>query len=477
MASCSRRALSSDELQRIADELSDIEYDNDSDDIPYDSDDSIMDPDYESDDSSSTSEESVRSFPDRNEDLLDINMNGQNEIVIKKCGIPRYAEQKLSGVTLTRSSRLTRWKNTSLDEMRQFLGIIMLIDFIQFSTIESYWKKHRIYYHKMFHEIGISYNRFTLLLRMWHFVDSTNDREPSYRTYKIQSLLDKIFNNIQDLYLPGNTIVIDESMLPFRGRLVFRQYNPSKAHKYGIKVYKLYSTKGFVWNLTVYTGKNIKLPGLDHSGSVVISLMEKLLGSNRLLITDNYYTSIPLAQYLYDRQINLCGTFRLPGDIIARQKKYITVLKWHDKRDVIMLSTCHDDRLDSVGKNRKDGTEKKKPRVVIDYNSAKQSIDVSDQLSSYYSPVRKSLTWYKKIAYEVIFGVVVVNSFLIYKELKLDRKMQLKEFTEAITDKLLPITVVPVQEENKCTSTQQHYLEKMVDANGTIQKKEMPLLL
>ncbi|KAJ8927092.1 hypothetical protein NQ314_020487 [Rhamnusium bicolor] len=139
--------------------------------------------------------------------------------------------------------------------------------------------------------------------------------------------------------------------------------------------------------------------------------MEKLLGSNRLLITDNYYTSIPLAQYLYDRQINLCGTFRrnrvgipqeilkanlLPGDIIARQKKYITVLKWHDKRDVIMLSTCHDDRLDSVGKNRKDGTEKKKPRVVIDCNSAKQGIDVSDQLSSYYSPVRKSLTWYKK---------------------------------------------------------------------------------
>ncbi|KAJ8936250.1 hypothetical protein NQ314_012437 [Rhamnusium bicolor] len=457
----SRRALSSDELQRIADELSDIEYDNDSDDIPYDSDDSIMDPDYDSDDSSSTNEESVRSFPDRNEDLLDINMSGQNEDcnqemwyssviqfqrfifnenfglqkdIIKKSNeihpydifcmmitgdvinmmvveTNRYAEQKLSGVTLTRSSRLTRWKNTSPDEMRQFLGIIMLTGLIQFPTIESYWKKHRIYYHKMFHEIGISYNRFTLLLRMWHFVDNTIDREPSDRTYKIQSLLDKIFNNIQDLYLPVNTIVIDESMLPFRRRLIFRQYNPSKAHKYGIKVYKLCSTKGFVWNLTVYMGKNIKLPGLDHPGSVVISLMEKLLGSNRLLITDNYYTSIPLAQYLYDRQINLCGTFRrnrvgipqeilkanlVSGDIIARQKKYITVLKWHEKRDVIMLSTCHDDRLDSVGKNKKDGTEKKKPRVVIDYNSAKQGIDVSDQLSSYYSPVRKSLTWYKK---------------------------------------------------------------------------------
>lgn len=80
-------------------------------------------------------------------------------------------------------------------------------------------------------------------------------------------------------------------MLPFRGRLLFRQYNPSKAHKYGIKLYKLCSTQGFVWNLTVYTGKNEKLLQLDHPGSVVISLMEKLLGSNRLLVTDNYYTS------------------------------------------------------------------------------------------------------------------------------------------------------------------------------------------
>lgn len=43
------------------------------------------------------------------------------------------------------------------------------------------------------------------------WIIGTTDREPSDRTYKIQPPLDIIFNNIQDLYLPGDTVVIDES--------------------------------------------------------------------------------------------------------------------------------------------------------------------------------------------------------------------------------------------------------------------------
>ena len=34
---------------------------------------------------------------------------------------------------------------------------------------------------------------------------------------------------------PGDTIAIDESMVPWRDRLLFRQNNPGQAQKYGVK--------------------------------------------------------------------------------------------------------------------------------------------------------------------------------------------------------------------------------------------------
>ncbi len=41
---------------------------------------------------------------------------------------------------------------------------------------------------------------------------------------------------------------------------------------------------------------------------------------------------------------------------------------------------------------------------------------LSDQLSTYYRCLRRSIKWYKKVAFELVFGTAVVNSYLIYKE-------------------------------------------------------------
>ncbi|KAK9693280.1 Transposase IS4 [Popillia japonica] len=117
-----------------------------------------------------------------------------------------------------------------------------------------------------------------------------------------------IVDNIQNVYIPGETVAIDESMILFRGRLKFRQYNPGKANKYGVKVYKLCTSKGFVWNLRIYCGNDPITEGLDKPGSVVVTLGDKLLNEGRLFITDNWYTSVPLALYLNQHNTNLCGT-------------------------------------------------------------------------------------------------------------------------------------------------------------------------
>jgi hypothetical protein len=38
---------------------------------------------------------------------------------------------------------------------------------------------------------------------------------------------------------PGKTVCIDETIVPFSGQLLIKQYIPLKANKYGIKLCKL----------------------------------------------------------------------------------------------------------------------------------------------------------------------------------------------------------------------------------------------
>lgn len=49
---------------------------------------------------------------------------------------------------------------------------------------------------------------------------------------------------------PGECITVDESIVAFRGRIVFTQYIPGNRHKYGIKLFKLCDDDGFTLDLT-----------------------------------------------------------------------------------------------------------------------------------------------------------------------------------------------------------------------------------
>lgn len=43
------------------------------------------------------------------------------------------------------------------------------------------------------------------------------------------------------------------------------------------------------------------------------------------------------------------------------------------------------------------------------YNKNKQGIDVSDQMNSYFTPLRKSIRWYHKVAFQLLLGTSVVQ--------------------------------------------------------------------
>ncbi|CAH2008658.1 unnamed protein product [Acanthoscelides obtectus] len=100
-------------------------------------------------------------------------------------------------------------------------------------------------------------------------------------------------------------------MIPYQGRLVFKQYNPMKTHKYGIKVFKLCCDNGYTWNLSIYAGKEKEQAKNRNRAGNPVSVTKKKLKK---------------------------------GEITAKEnERGICILKWRDKRDVLVLSTCHTD--------------------------------------------------------------------------------------------------------------------------------------
>ncbi|XP_015375256.1 PREDICTED: piggyBac transposable element-derived protein 4-like [Diuraphis noxia] len=325
----------------------------------------------------------------------------------------RNAEQFLSKIRLSKASRFSKWVPTNYNEIKKFIGLLLWMGLVQMPSIESYWSTKSRYINSIAGKT-MPRNRFELILRFWHFSD--NMKAPvDDRIYKVRGLIERLVKNYQSVMEPGEYMAIDESMVPFRGRLKFRQYIPGKAHKYGVKLFKICEVNGYTHDVNVYAGKN-QVNGKGLACRVVLELSNPFLNAGRTIVTDNFYTSLPLANELLENNTHLIGTLRSngirlpeifktklrPGEIIGRENiNGIVVAKWHDKRNVSMMSTKHNKH---------------------DYNAGKAGIDLSDQLSSYSSPVRKSIRWYHKVATEVLLKI---------------KKISITKFREMLVDELL----------------------------------------
>lgn len=380
----------------------------------------------------------------------------------------RYAQQSRNK-PLPANSRLHRWKDTDNHEISTFFGIVLYMGLKKLPRMSDYWSKNPLYCNQI--SARMSRNRFELLLRMLHFNDNETIVEKD-RLGKLSPLLNILLAKFTEIYIPEQSVCIDETLVPFRGRLSFRQYIKNKRFKFGIKLYKLCCKDGYTYYIKVYCGKD-KQGDKPATLSTVMSLMTPLLDHGRILFTDNYYTSVALAHALQNRKTHLVGTLRKnrknnprdvesqklkKGEIYAKESNTgVVVLKWHDKRDILCLSTCH---TDQTTKYLKRGNEIEKPTLIVDYNASKSFIDLSDQLKSYSSPLRKGIKWYRKLAFEIILGSAVVNSYILYKNVTKDN-LSITEFREKVALSLLQIEKINVAEQ-AINENSKHVLEEVL---------------
>lgn len=71
----------------------------------------------------------------------------------------------------------------------------------------------------------------------------------------------------------GEKIVIDETMVSWRGRLFFRQYIINKRHKYGVKLDKLCADDGYIHNFKINCGKGDSVECESHTLIVIKELL------------------------------------------------------------------------------------------------------------------------------------------------------------------------------------------------------------
>ena len=145
----------------------------------------------------------------------------------------RYAQANLSSMPNARA-----WTDVTIEEMKAFIGITILMGIIQLPRFDMYWQTSNPLITTSGVSSIMSRIRFQQIFRYLHLADNAHqipaDQPGHDKLYKVRNLLDILSRQFQSNYTPTEYITIDEAMIPFKGRLGFKQYMKDKPTKWGI---------------------------------------------------------------------------------------------------------------------------------------------------------------------------------------------------------------------------------------------------
>jgi hypothetical protein len=135
------------------------------------------------------------------------------------------------------SAHARPWHDTTVAEMMAFVGILIIM------ARKMYWQQS----HTLLTTPGVSsimsLVRFEQIFRFLHLANGVLQipaGQPGYdRLFKVRGLLDIVTPLFESEYNLHEQVTIDEAMIPFKGRLSFKQYMKDKPVKWGIKVFTL----------------------------------------------------------------------------------------------------------------------------------------------------------------------------------------------------------------------------------------------
>lgn len=321
------------------------------------------------------------------------------------------------------------WNNVTVDEFLAFCGIL-----IHAGVDRSWDVPARELFSGEFanpiYRATMSIFRFEEIRRFVRFDDkrTRNTRLETDKLAMVSYVWDLFIEQCKTCVIPDTNVTIDEQLVGFRGRCRFVQYMPSKPAKYGLKIFWMCESKsGYAMDGLVYVGRQPGEPPHKNLGlEVVQTLVRSIQNSGLNLTVDNFFTSIPLANYLLDKNITVVGTLRQNKPDIPKEmkpskdrvvcsslfcfQKNVTMVSYAPKKNkcVILLSTMHHDT--SVNNDAK-----RKPEIISYYNKTKGGVDLMDQMVSTYTCKRQSKRWPMTFFFNMI-DVAALNAYIVFTQ-------------------------------------------------------------
>lgn len=204
---------------------------------------------------------------------------------------------------------------TNIAEIKAFIGLLILSGLVKsgHQNLDDLWNADKL-------GIGIfqttmNLKRFRFLLRYVRFddINSRHTRRQEDKFTAVREIFEMFNNNCKKYYSVSEYCTLDEQLVGFRGRCSFRMYIPNKPAKYGLKIFALVDARTwYVLNSEVYVGKQNDGPFQVSNNTVDVSmrLSQPIHGTGRNLTTDNWFSSIPMADSLLANNVTLVGTLK-----------------------------------------------------------------------------------------------------------------------------------------------------------------------
>ena len=348
---------------------------------------------------------------------------------------------------------------TTSEEIRKFFAINIMMGSLRYPRIRMYWQRST---GVMAIKQAMRRDRFFKLrthIKVVVDINVPEDAKQQDKLWKVRPLLDKIRETCLKRHRPSNCCV-DEQMIPFTGRVAFRQYVRGKPNPTGLKNFVLASPSGEVLDFEIFQGKgsltpDAKTPKLSVGGLAVLRLIQTV-PANTTLFVDRFFTSLPLQDILVKKGITITGTImkktipkkakkvlksgaellkegRGATNQIVREDQKVCIVQWFDNKEVLMSSNefgaVPQDTCKRWSKKDKAYIDVQRPALIKQYNEKMGGVDLSDRMISFYRICARTKKWTVRTILHMI-DLSLANSWVQERQDRLGEGKTKKELME-----------------------------------------------
>ncbi|CAB3249154.1 unnamed protein product [Arctia plantaginis] len=235
--------------------------------------------------------------------------------------------------------RITRWKDTCVNEIYTYFAIVLAMGMVVKSRIEEYWNLSRdIFSTPGFHS-EMSLDRFLLLSMCLHF-NNNNNYDPAVMTrseaklFKVKLIIDHLDRKFSELYTLSQNAALDESLTMWKGWLDINQFIRNKEATVGIKTYEVCeSHTGYLWRFEVHAVHDTS----DPQEGPVSALAREL----KSLGFDCVGTLRTNRQFVPTEVARIAKSDMAVGQVVGCTSGDVDIMVWRDKNRVAFISTYH----------------------------------------------------------------------------------------------------------------------------------------